>query len=144
MRFLPALLTTLCLAMPAVAADVERSKAFDDKVVVHYNLFNSTFLQPEVSSASGLPRDEQQHLLNVAPMQDGKPLADAQVTGSVQNLLGQVSELQFKRISEPGAQYFIAPVDVTSREILMFKLKVTAPQRSYDLEFSQEVFPEEK
>ncbi len=142
MRFLTTLLLALCLASPAMA-EVARQKAFPDNVIVHYSVFNSTFLQPNVAMAVGLVRDHEMAVINISPMQNGQPLPSALVRGKVRNLLGQSSELEFHRITETGAQYFVAEFPVTTRELMQFELEVRTPKQRYDLQFNQEVFPED-
>ncbi len=56
---------------------------------VHYNVFNSSFLQPNVASAVGLVRSKAQGVINVVPMEKGKPV-EAAVTGSAKDLTGKV------------------------------------------------------
>lgn len=56
------LLFTACLSVTAMAADViksERQETFGD-VTVHYNTFNSTYLQPDIAKAAELIRSKNQ------------------------------------------------------------------------------------
>ncbi|MGY2498906.1 DUF4426 domain-containing protein, partial [Klebsiella pneumoniae] len=50
MRRIIPFLIALCLALPAAA---ERKQSFGD-LDVHYSVFNSSFLQPDIASAAGL------------------------------------------------------------------------------------------
>lgn len=136
------LLLSLLLAMPALA-EVVRQKDFPNNVTVHYNVFNSTFLQPNVAMSMGLVRDHEMAVINVSPMQNGSPLKAVIVKGKVRNLLGQSTELEFHRINETNAQYFVAEFPVDAREVLRFELEVRTPRGHFDFDFSQEVFPEE-
>ena len=49
MRRIIPFLIALCLALPAAA---ERKQSFGD-LDVHYSVFNSSFIQPDIASAAG-------------------------------------------------------------------------------------------
>ncbi len=85
MRRFTAFVLGLCLSLPVLAEQVQRFGDLD----VHYNVFNSSFLQPNVASAVGLVRSKAQGVINVVPMEKGKPV-EAAVTGSGQDLTGKV------------------------------------------------------
>ena len=143
MRRLALLLLTLSLALPAAA---ERLQRFGD-LEVHYNVFNSSFLQPDIAAASGLTRSKTQGVVNVAVMRAGKAVPAATVSGSVKNLLGQSKTLNFQRVSEgegdTQAVYHLAQFTMTDREVLTFDLKVQEGGNTHSLTFNQEVFPDE-
>ncbi|HEY6611514.1 MAG TPA: DUF4426 domain-containing protein [Pseudomonas sp.] len=143
MRRLALLLLTLSLALPAAA---ERLQRFGD-LEVHYNVFNSSFLQPDIAAASGLTRSKTQGVVNVAVMRAGKAVPAATVSGSVKNLLGQSKTLNFQRVSEgegdTQAVYHLAQFTMTDRELLTFDLEVQEGGNTHSLTFNQEVFPDE-
>lgn len=143
MRRLALLLLTLSLALPAAA---ERLQRFGD-LEVHYNVFNSSFLQPDIAAASGLTRSKTQGVVNVAVMRAGKAVPAATVSGSVKNLLGQSKTLNFQRVSEGEgdtlAVYHLAQFTMTDRELLTFDLKVQEGGTTHSVTFNQEVFPDE-
>lgn len=85
MRRFTAFVLGLCLSLPVLAEQVQRFGDLD----VHYNVFNSSFLQPNVASAVGLVRSKAQGVINVVPMEKGKPV-EAAVTGSAKDLTGKV------------------------------------------------------
>ena len=142
MRRLALLLLTLSLALPAAA---ERLQRFGD-LEVHYNVFNSSFLQPDIAAASGLTRSKTQGVVNVAVMRAGKAVPAATVSGSVKNLLGQSKTLNFQRVSEGEgdtlAVYHLAQFTMTDRELLTFDLKVQEGGTTHSVTFNQEVFPD--
>jgi hypothetical protein len=143
MRRLALFLLTLSLALPAAA---ERLQRFGD-LEVHYNVFNSSFLQPDIAAASGLTRSKTQGVVNVAVMRAGKAVPAAAVSGSVKNLLGQSKTLNFQRVSEgegdTQAVYHLAQFAMTDREVLTFDLKVQEGGNTHSVTFNQEVFPDE-
>ena len=144
MRRLALFLFTLCLALPALAADAarpERKEVFGD-LTVHYSAFTSSMLQPDVAAATGLTRSKNQGVLNIAVIKAGKP-GTAVVSGTVKDLTGRSSPLSFKQITDRGAVYYIAQFKIEQAETLTFDLNVEAGGISHPLSFNQEVFPGE-
>lgn len=139
MRRFVSLVFCLLLALPAVA---ERKQTFGE-LDVHYSVFNSSFLQPDVAAAAGLTRSKTLGVLNIAALKDGKGQA-AKVSGTLKNLLGQTSELQFKQVLESGAVYYLAEFPLRQREMLTFSIQVQIGDAApHTLTFNQEVFPDE-
>lgn len=139
MRRFVSLVFCLLLALPAVA---ERKQTFGE-LDVHYSVFNSSFLQPDVAAAAGLTRSKTLGVLNIAALKDGKGQA-AKVSGTLKNLLGQTSELQFKQVLESGAVYYLAEFPLQQREMLTFSIQVQIGEAApHTLTFNQEVFPDE-
>lgn len=138
------LLLTACLSASALAADVikgERKETFGD-VTVHYNTFNSTFLQPDIAKAAELSRSKNQGVINVSVIKDGKPLV-ANVTGTVKDLTSQSVPLNFRQITEQGAIYYIAQYPVEQQETRTFEIKVQNGDKINTINFNQELFPGE-
>lgn len=109
---------------------------------IHYIVFNSSFLQPEVASATGLERSQNVAVLNISPVRDGKG-EKSTVTGTLTNLLSQSKALQFKEIDEGDAVYYIAQFAIDSREVLKFDIQLTDSNgHKHSLKFNQEVFPD--
>lgn len=138
MRRLGLFLLTLCLTLPAAA---ERLQRFGD-LEVHYNVFNSSFLQPDIAAASGLVRSKTQGVLNVAVLRGGKAVPTATVSGEVKNLLGQVRSITFRRVTEGEAVYHLGQFTMSDREVLTFNLKIQDGSATHRLDFNQEVFPD--
>ncbi|PYC23531.1 DUF4426 domain-containing protein [Aquipseudomonas alcaligenes] len=139
MRRFVSLVFCLLLALPAVA---ERKQTFGE-LDVHYSVFNSSFLQPDVAAAVGLTRSKTVGVLNIAALRGGQG-QPAKVSGSVKNLLGQTSELQFKQVLESGAVYYLAEFPLRQREMLTFSINVQIGDAApHTLTFNQEVFPDE-
>ncbi|MBC3776027.1 DUF4426 domain-containing protein [Pseudomonas sp. SWRI99] len=144
MSRLALLLLTACLSAGAIAADVikgERKETFGD-VTVHYNTFNSTFLQPDIAKAAELIRSKNQGVINVSVMKHGKPLI-ASVTGTVKDLTSQSVPLSFRQVTEQGAIYYIAQYPVPQQETRTFEIKVQNGDKIHTIHFNQELFPGE-
>ena len=132
------LFIALCLSLPAIA---ERKQSFGD-LDVHYNAFNSSFLQPEIASAVGLSRSKTQGVVNISVLKTGQPTA-ARVSGEMRNLLGQIHSLRFKQVSEGEAIYYLAQFPIEQQEMLRFSLKIQADGgTTHSLDFNQEFFPD--
>ncbi|UUY09262.1 DUF4426 domain-containing protein [Pseudomonas sp. J452] len=136
---LASLLLCLLVALPAFA---ERKQTFGE-LDVHYSVFNSSFLQPDIAAAAGLTRSKTGGVVNVAALKAGKGVP-AQVSGQIKNLLGQTSTLSFKQVLESGAVYYLAEFPLREREILTFSLSVQVGDSTpHSFTFNQEVFPDE-
>lgn len=144
MSRLALLLLTACLSASALAADVikgERKETFGD-VTVHYNTFNSTYLQPDIANAAELIRSKNQGVINVSVIKDGKPVI-ASVTGTVKDLTSASVPLNFRQVTEQGAIYYIAQYPVPQQETRTFEIKVQNGDKINTLNFNQELFPGE-
>ncbi|MGL4317831.1 MAG: DUF4426 domain-containing protein [Pseudomonas sp.] len=136
---LASLMLCLLFALPALA---ERKQSFGS-LDVHYSVFNSSFLQPDIAAAAGLTRSKTGGVLNVAALQAGKGVP-AKVSGQVKNLLGQTTQLSFKQVLESGAVYYLAEFPLREREMLKFSLSVqVGDEAPNEFSFDQEVFPDE-
>ncbi len=144
MSRLALLLLTACLSAGALAADVikgERKETFGD-VTVHYNTFNSTFLQPDIAKAAELIRSKNQGVINVSVLKNGKPVI-ASVTGTVKDLTSNSVPLNFRQVTEQGAIYYIAQYPVPQQETRTFEIRVQNGDKINTLNFNQELFPGE-
>ena len=144
MSRLALLALTACLSVSAMAADVikgERQETFGD-VTVHYNTFNSTFLQPDIAKAAELIRSKNQGVINVSVIKDGQPMV-ASVTGTVKDLTSKTVPLNFKQVTEQGAIYYLAQYPVDQQEVRTFEIKVQTGDKINTINFNQELFPGE-
>src|SRR5690625_7178570 len=106
--FAPLILIMLMFAAPASAQG--ESQAFGE-YTVHYSVFNSTFIKPDIVEAYGLIRARDRALINVSVTRrngDSNTLGlPADIRGQASNLLQQHQPLNFKEISDGMATYFI-------------------------------------
>lgn len=130
----------------AVIARAEQAQTFGN-IEVHYNAFNSTFLDPETAAQYELTRSKQYGVINVAVLdagKAGKPALAAMVKGSFQNLIGQIQDLDFRQVKEGDAIYYITSFRFSEDEVLRFTINVqTDPnQPAHKIEFSQRFYTE--
>ena len=135
------------LAAPMLHAAAEPARFGD--LIVYHNVFNSSMLQPEIAAAAGLQRGPNKGVINIAVQRqdNGSPNAvDAIVKGEVRSLIGQPVELDFKRIKEGDAIYFVANYSAAQRGILLFKVDIQAEPGAmvHSLSFQQEFFPDDQ
>ncbi|PCC99324.1 DUF4426 domain-containing protein [Halopseudomonas pelagia] len=142
-----ALLLSLLL-LPALAHAQQTSPQRFGDMLVYYNTFNSSYLQPDIASTTGLTRGPNHGVVNIAVQRqtaDGPVAVDALLTGSVTSLLGQKSPLQFIRLQEDDSIYFVANYTSTQRGLLRFEVEVrpSTGGTTQTLRFQQEFFPDE-
>lgn len=110
---------------------------------VHYSVFNSTFLQPNIAKHYDLVRAGNQVLINIAVQDlEGNPIA-ATVTGYAKNLMQQKKTLTFKTIEEPGAIYALASLRTTNEEVFNFHISwQEADREPQSIRFTRKLYTE--
>lgn len=94
---------------------------------VHYSVFDSSFLLPDVAKAYGLVRGNGLYLVNISVNKQNAHFGQAvKLEGTATNLMQQQKTLQFQAIDEGDATYYIAPLRVASPEVLHFALDIQA------------------
>lgn len=128
----------------ACYSQAEQMKSFG-KYDVHYSVFNSTFITPEVAKAYKLVRGKDRALINIAVRQRlDKGLSKAKkaiVTGSSSDLI-YTTELDFLEINEQDTTYYIAELSFLNKELRTFNIKIQPDPNiaPYTLEFSQTLY----
>ncbi|GGK63952.1 DUF4426 domain-containing protein [Amphritea balenae] len=114
--------------------------------IIHYNAFNSSFIQPNVAKSYGIKRSKTIGLLNVSVLHkqaDGTAKAvSAIVQGKVTNLISQNQTLDFSKVEETDALYYIGDFGFTDDQVLRFSLQVQPdPNTSaYEINFEQRFY----
>jgi len=121
------LLFIFALSLASLNSYAENSKEFGD-YVIHYNAFRSDTISPEVAKQYGLTRANNRVLINIAVLKKvmnttGKPTS-SKVTGHASNLTGQLKSLEFKKITEGNAIYYLANTTISDGEFLKFDIKI--------------------
>ena len=142
-----ALLLLIATTVSAQQAPNQSPQRFGELVVYH-NTFNSSYLQPEIAAAAGLQRGPRQGVVNIAVQRQtaqGSEAVDAIIQGTVTNLLQQTTPLEFIRIKEQDAIYFVANYTAGQRGLLRFEVTVQADAKApvNTLHFQQEFHPDE-
>lgn len=147
---LPYLIGALLLCLISVSASAEQKRIFGE-YEVHYMGLSSSFLTPEVAKIYDIPRSRSLGFLNISVLQKSKggqvPAAlDVKLKGSIRNLIGQSRELEFRRIREGQAIYYISTFRFDDGDMYNFDLDVVpsnAKQKNFDVKFSQRFYEEE-
>ncbi|MCX4026683.1 DUF4426 domain-containing protein [Endozoicomonas sp. SM1973] len=131
------------LLSPSVNAE---TKSFND-YTVHYSVFNSTFLQPNVAAQYGIPRGKREGVINISvqkKQQDSNKPISAILNGKVINLIQQSQTLSFKKIEEGTAVYYLAPFEFTNEEQLKFTVEIQPDpnQAPFELNFQHKLYEE--
>lgn len=144
------LFTLFSLALPVQAeqaADLESIKHFG-KYEIHYSVFNTSFISPEVSRSYGIVRAKDKAMLNVSVLMRGKdgikrPVT-AKVSGTQSDLIHKL-EMQFKEVREQNALYYLASFDIRHKTKVFFYLLVQPEGESSPIkvEFNRTLYKDE-
>lgn len=115
------------IAQTDQAKPVQTMQVFGD-YTVHFTVFNSTFITPDIARAYALTRGDNQVLINISVTKTSGGLTSlglpAQITGTATNLIQQQQILDFKTISEGEATYYLASLRHTNEETINFSAEV--------------------
>ena len=139
----------MVLSLMSVGANAEQKLVFGE-YEVHYMGLSSSFLSPEVAKLYDIPRSGSLGFLNIAVLQKSVggqvPAAvDAELKGSIRNLIGQSRELEFRRIREGQAIYYISTFRFDDGDMYNIDLDIVpsnAKQKNFDVKFSQRFYTE--
>ncbi|MDX5440174.1 MAG: DUF4426 domain-containing protein [Alteromonadaceae bacterium] len=138
-------LLTLTLGLLLFAQAQAGQEDFGD-YQVHWSVFPSTFLDPEVARANNLQRSRGIGIINISIMTEGehgqiRPVG-GQVQGQVTNDIQQVNFLAFRRIQEGDAVYFIAQYQHRPGDLMTFNItaRPTGHNRDLPVRFSHTLF----
>ena len=148
--FLPVLALLLGLAGSATAQDRQGTGAsmqLFNGYEVHYVVFNSTFIQPEMAERYGIVRARNRAVLNIAVRErvgdeDETEPRRAIVRGTHSDLVHR-TPLEFREFVESDAIYYIAELRFAgSNEERHFDLKIQPDPDGpvYSLEFSHTLY----
>lgn len=130
------LVAAMLAALPALAEKVEWRG-----YTIYYTTFRSTLVPPDVAALHDITRDDDRILTNITVRRDGEPYR-AKVSGTVSNLLNQMSELRFSEVIEEAAIYYLANQLVDERDTLRYRLSIKpeGEDDSLELEFTRRYF----
>lgn len=139
-----AILSVTCLFFFATKSHAG-SKDFGE-LQVHWSVFPSTFLAPEIARENNLNRSKSIGIVNISIMREtengGLEPVSGQVEGKVLNDVQQVKFLGFRRIQEGNAVYFIAEYQYSNAELMTFQItaRPTGNNRDLPIRFAHTLF----
>ena len=147
-HFTSLLLLFITLFLP-MQSQAERAHHFGD-YVVHYNALRSDTIPPEVARRHSIVRSTHRGLLNIAVLKkhaDGTTQAvAAKVWGSSRNLIEQRNELEFFKVQEQDAIYYLDQFRINDHDILRFEIHVIpegiSEQTQGTVKFTQRFYTE--
>ena len=104
------------------SAEIQQNGDYD----IHYAVFPSRIIPPEVALAHNLVRADNKIIVNVS-VKTGEQTTKAKLSGFVINLLEQVIELEFMEVNEGNAIYYLATHTSQAEDTLRFNLLITPP-----------------
>ena len=114
------------ILLAGTLAHAEQKAVFGEHEL-HYVVFNTTFLKPEIASRYGITRGRDKALVNVSVLDGAGRAVAAPVAGKVTNLLGQERTLAFRRFDEGEAIYYLATLTYEHLEALRFEIVAELP-----------------
>ena len=136
------------LGLLSLTAQAEQKVVFNGDYELHYIVFNSTMLQPDIARQYNLPRAGRSAIVNLSVLQqqdDGVATpVEATVSLSVRDLLGQQRTIDLDVVREQNAIYHLGIVRLLDREMLWFDITIEIPgERDYEFSFSKEMWEED-
>lgn len=107
---------------------------------VHYNVFNSTDIPPQVAQAYKLVRGKDRALVNISLTKTENGATSlglpAQISGKTRDLMQRQQQLKFIEIKEGDATYYLAPFVFNSEELLYFDIDISADKNARPMKVS--------
>lgn len=142
----PASLLAILVALLLLSATVQAQSVSFGEYEVHYSVFPSTFLSPEIAAANNLQRSRSIGTLNIAIFKKDEhgqiSTVQGNVEGQVFNEIRQSTFLAFRRIQEGNAVYFISQYQYRPGELMTFQVTARASGHDRDMpvRFSHTLF----
>lgn len=140
-----ALLIVITMACTSLSY-AEQKVAFDGHEL-HYIVFNSTEIAPDIAENYGLVRSGRRAFINLAVLEMvderyGTPVP-ADITVTQRSLLGQQQNIPLTEIREGSAIYYIATFPIIDREVLWFDVDLVVDDGpSFQFTFDEQVWQE--
>lgn len=139
--FLTTVIMTLSLLLGVSNYAQAEQKMTLGKWDVHYIVFDTTFLTPEIAKANGIVRSKYNALVNISVLDSESQVAQrVDISGTARNLIGTTKELKFKRVIDGDAIYYLAPLSFRHGENYTFDVAIRQMTESQTLTFKHEMF----
>jgi len=131
------------LVLASQATFAEQKYDFEN-LEVHYIALPSMFIEPAIATQYGLKRSKHIGLVNISILdktQQSMPI-EADLIGVGRNLIGQIEQLTFKKITEGKSIYYIATYPFTNEEIVKFEVQIKVQGKTNLLKFQHKYYVE--
>lgn len=132
-------------SLMANIANAEQSQTIGD-YTVHYIAVNSTFISADIANEYNIARGDRRAFINVSVLKnesDGSttPVV-ASISGGKKNLLGQSNNIDFIKVTEGEAIYYLGQFEFSNAENTRFEIEVQpeANGRSYTIEWTSTIY----
>ncbi|MDT0583208.1 DUF4426 domain-containing protein [Brumicola blandensis] len=134
-------LVVVCLGLLLPSVSHAEQKKTLGQWDVHYIVLDTTFLTPEIAKANQIVRSKYNALVNISVLdKDTQEAQNLSVTGSARNLLGSKIDLNFKKVVDGKAIYYLAVLSHDHRETFRFEVTVQQGNKQEVLKFQEELY----
>ena len=134
------LLLPIFLAMVTSYSFAETIKTYDG-FDIYYSIVPSTFISGEIADRYKIIRGKDRSFLNVAIVGKTGSAVEADIVGSIKNLLDQTQDLAFRKVKEGNAIYYLHELKHSDDELLRFSAQIALPNgRLEKLMFSKKLY----
>ncbi len=130
----------LCWLLGASTAQAAQYKTLGDWDV-HYIVFNTSFLEPEIARAYQIQRSKFQGLVNISVLNSSDQKAqNVALSGTATNLLGTVRQLNFRQVVDGDAIYYLATIPFRDMEDYRFSVDIRRGNEVQTLKFRHQFY----
>ena len=144
------LLAFIMVCLPSlVSANTGEQKKVIGKYEVHYIGLSTSFLPEKAAAAYDIPRSGSLGYMSISVLDtelgDMPTPITAEVTGQVENLIGQARDISFREIIEQNAVYYITTLRFDDKDTYRVTLSVTPDGETKPLtvKFNQKFYEED-
>ena len=108
---------------------------------IHYTALNSMLIPADVAKVHNIVRSKRRIVTNIS-IRKGNTEVASRIEGRNTNLIGQIFNMKFDEVKEPGAIYYLSNQLIDERDTLKFEilLSPTDSTSSYTLKFKRQYF----
>lgn len=108
---------------------------------MHYIVFGTPFLTPEVAKSYGIVRSKFNALVNISVLDsDTQKAQTVAMSGTARNLLGTSKPLSFKKVVDGNAIYYLAILPFRDQETYRFSVEIQQGGKTQTLQFQQKMY----
>jgi hypothetical protein len=113
----------LALLVPPQASAEEKTQLGNWEV--HHIVLATTFLTPDIAKANGIVRSKYNSMVNISVLDNSsKKAQNVSISGTARNLLGTSKKLEFKKVRDGDAIYYLAVFSHANKENFRFDISI--------------------